>query len=149
MARSPEMKQIPGEDKGLGERALRGGEGFNKLTKRLQLGGAVVLAPILPAASAVLLTGGFFDHAQEDYASSWADTLKKKREARVAEQYGPNKVVIKGKVVDRHAAAYTQTPKSESIGAKFGNEVLVQLGAKERDRKLRANQGVIMSAKAE
>ncbi|MBA3724800.1 MAG: hypothetical protein H0W89_08050, partial [Candidatus Levybacteria bacterium] len=115
------LKDIPGEDRGLGERALRGGEGFNKWTKRLQLGGALVLAPFPAGASALLLAGGAVDHMQQDYTNSWAEDIKRKREQEIATKYGPNKVVIKGKVVDRNTIAYKQTAQSESVGIKMLN----------------------------
>jgi len=117
----PALKEIPGEDRGIGERALRGGEGFNKWTKRLQLGGALALAPFSAGASAILLAGGAVDHMQQDYTNSWAEDIKRKREQEVATKYGPNKVVIKGKVVDKNAAMYSQTAQSESVGTKMLN----------------------------
>lgn len=109
---------LPNEDRTVLEQGLRGGGWWNGFTKKVQFGGAAVLAIPAPMIAAGLLAGGFYDHATQDYTDQWADKKEEDRQKYIQEKYGPNKTVVKGKVVDKYAyqAAKQATPKEN--GAK-------------------------------
>jgi hypothetical protein len=112
-------KDLPGEDRSELELVLRGGGGFSKWTRNLQIAGGIVALPFSAGASAFLFSGAILDNEMRVQGDQYADGVAASRKNLTEATYGPGKVKIKGKVVDRNAVAYEPTAKSESVSAKM------------------------------